>query len=191
MRPEDQLRKPGSCGKPLAGNEIKLLDEKMDEVPQGEVGIMYIKSPFLLDEYYENPEATQAGYHDGYFTVGDMARIDEDGYYYIVDRAVDMVISGGVNIYPAEIEEVLYNHPSVYDAGIIGVPDPDWGERLVAYVVAKPGADISEEDIQNYVGENLASYKKPKEVYFVEELPYTPSGKLLKRVLRERYKRNA
>lgn len=190
MRPEDQLRKPGSCGKPVAGNQIKLLNEKMNEVPQGEVGIMYIKSPFLLDEYYKNPEATQASYHDEYFTVGDMARVDDDGYYYIVDRAVDMVISGGVNIYPAEIEEVLYNHPSVFDVGIIGVPDPDWGERLVAYVVPKPGAEISEEEVRNYVGEKVASYKKPKEVYFVEELPYTPSGKLLKRVLRERYKRS-
>jgi len=188
MRPEDQLRKPGSCGKPARGNEIRLLDEKMNEVPQGEVGIMYVKSPFLLDAYYKNPEATQANYHEGYFTVGDMARVDEEGYYYIVDRAVDMIISGGVNIYPAEIEELLYNHPSVFDVGIIGVPNPDWGERIVAYVVPQPGAEISEEDIQNYVGENLASYKKPKEVYFVEELPYTPSGKLLKRVLRERYK---
>ncbi len=120
-----------------------------------------------------------------------MARVDEDGYYYIVDRAVDMIISGGVNIYPAEIEEVLYHHPSVYDVGIIGVPDPDWGERIVAYVVSKPGADISEDDVKNYVGEKLASYKKPKEVYFVDELPYTPSGKLLKRVLREQYKGSA
>jgi acyl-CoA synthetase (AMP-forming)/AMP-acid ligase II len=116
-----------------------------------------------------------------------MARVDEDGYYYIVDRAVDMIISGGVNIYPAEIEELLYNHPSVYDVGIIGVPDTDWGERIVAYVVAKPGAEITEDHIKNYVGEKLASYKKPKEVYFVDELPYTPSGKLLKRVLREQY----
>ena len=191
LRPKDQLIKPGSCGKPVAGNDIRLLDENMNEVPQGEVGIMYIKSPFLLDEYYKNPEATQANYHEGYFTVGDMARVDEDGYYYIVDRAVDMIISGGVNIYPAEIEEVLYHHPSVYDVGIIGVPDPDWGERIVAYVVAKPGAEISEDNVKNYVGEKLASYKKPREVYFVEELPYTPSGKLLKRVLRERYKGSA
>jgi len=191
MRPKDQLIRPGSCGKPVAGNDIKLLDENMNEVPQGEVGIMYIKSPFLLDEYYKNPEATQANYHEGYFTVGDMARVDEDGYYYIVDRAVDMIISGGVNIYPAEIEEVLYHHPAVYDVGIIGVPDPDWGERIVAYVVSKPEVGISEDDVKNYVGEKLASYKKPKEVYFVEELPYTPSGKLLKRVLRERYKGSA
>ncbi|MBW2561816.1 MAG: AMP-binding protein, partial [Deltaproteobacteria bacterium] len=188
MRPEDQLKKPGSCGKPTMGNEIVLLDENKNEVPVGEVGIMYVKSPFLLDEYYKNPEATKANYHNGYFTVGDMARVDEDGFYYILDRAVDMIISGGVNIYPAEIEEILYRHPDIFDAAIIGVPDPDWGERIVAQVVPKVDAQLTEQDVKDYVGENLASYKKPREVYFVEELPYSSSGKLLKRVLREEYK---
>jgi fatty-acyl-CoA synthase/long-chain acyl-CoA synthetase len=187
MHPEDQLKKAGSCGKPTMGNDIKLLDESMNEVPVGEVGVMYVKSPFLLDGYYRNPEATQANYHNGYFTVWDMARVDEDGYYYIVDRAVDMIISGGVNIYPAEIEEVLYTHPDIFDAGIIGVPDPEWGERIIAVVVPKPDTDISEMDVINFVGEKLASFKKPKTVYFVDELPYSPSGKMLKRLLRDRY----
>jgi fatty-acyl-CoA synthase/long-chain acyl-CoA synthetase len=185
LRPEDQLRKPGSCGKPAMDSHIKLLDENKQEVPVGEVGILYIKSPFLLDEYYRNPEATQANYHDGYFTVGDMARADEEGYYYIVDRAVDMIISGGVNIYPAEIEETLYRHPAVYDVAVIGVPDPEWGERIVAYVVCKEGARATQEEITEHVAAHLASYKKPREVVFVEDLPYSPSGKLLKRVLRE------
>jgi acyl-CoA synthetase (AMP-forming)/AMP-acid ligase II len=189
LRPEDQLRKPGSCGKPAMGNEIRLLDEQMKDVPVGQVGVMYVKSPFLLDGYYRNPEATQACYHEGYFTVGDMARMDEQGYYYIVDRAVDMIISGGVNIYPAEIEKVLYGHPKVFDVGIVGVQDPDWGERIVAFVVPKEGADISEQEIIRYVEERLASYKKPKEVFFVNELPYSPSGKMLKRMLRDQYKR--
>jgi acyl-CoA synthetase (AMP-forming)/AMP-acid ligase II len=166
-------------------SHIKLLDENKQEVPVGEVGILYIKSPFLLDEYYRNPEATQANYHDGYFTVGDMARADEEGYYYIVDRAVDMIISGGVNIYPAEIEETLYRHPAVYDVAVIGVPDPEWGERIVAYVVCKEGARATQEEITEHVAAHLASYKKPREVVFVEDLPYSPSGKLLKRVLRE------
>jgi acyl-CoA synthetase (AMP-forming)/AMP-acid ligase II len=188
MRPEDQLKKPSSCGKPAMGNDIKLLDENMNEAPAGEVGVMYVKSPFLLDGYYQNPEATQANYHNGYFTVGDMARVDEDGYYYIVDRAVDMIISGGVNIYPAEIEEVLYTHPDIFDAGIIGVPDSEWGERVIAVVVPKPDADISEQDVINFVGERLASFKKPKKVYIVDELPYSPSGKMLKRVMRDKYK---
>jgi len=180
--------KERAVDKPTMGNEIVLLDENKNEVPVGEVGIMYVKSPFLLDEYYKNPEATKANYHNGYFTVGDMARVDEDGFYYILDRAVDMIISGGVNIYPAEIEEILYRHPDIFDAAIIGVPDPDWGERIVAQVVPKVDAQLTEQDVKDYVGENLASYKKPREVYFVEELPYSSSGKLLKRVLREEYK---
>ena len=187
LRPEDQLKKPSSCGKPAMGNDIKLLDENMNEVSVGKVGVMYVKSPFLLDGYYQNPGATQANYHNGYFTVGDMARMDENGYYYIVDRAVDMIISGGVNIYPAEIEEILYTHPDIFDAGIIGVPDSEWGERIIAVVVPKPDAAITEKDIINFVGEKLASYKKPKMVYFVDELPYSPSGKMLKRVLRDKY----
>ncbi|MBW1682216.1 MAG: AMP-binding protein, partial [Deltaproteobacteria bacterium] len=186
--PEDQLRKPGSCGTPAMGSHIRLLDEDKQDVPVGEVGILYVKSPFLLDEYLNNPEATRAATHEGYFTVGDMARVDEEGFYYIVDRAVDMIISGGVNIYPAEIEEVLYRHPDVFDVGIIGVPDTDWGEKIVAYVVRQPGAALDEEGVVRHVSENLASYKKPREVIFVDELPYSPSGKLLKRELREMYK---
>ena len=191
LRPEDQLRKPWSCGKPAIGNEIRLLDADKQDVPPGEIGIMYVKSDFLLDGYYKNPQATEANYHEGYFTVGDMARMDEEGYFYIVDRAVDMIISGGVNIYPAEIEEVLYNHPAVNEAAIIGVPDPDWGEKIVAYIVPKEEGRMSEEEITAYVGLKLASYKKPREVYFVKELPYSPSGKLLKRVLRETYTRHS
>ncbi len=189
MRPEDQLRKPGSCGKAAFGNDIKLLDENMKEVPQGEVGVMYTKSDFLLEGYYKKPEATAACYHDGYFTVGDMARVDEEGFYYIVDRAVDMVISGGVNIYPAEIEEVLYSHPDVFDAAIIGVPDADWGEKLIAFVVLKEKDAIGGKEIVSYIEERMASYKKPKEVYFPEELPYSPSGKLLKRIIKEEYEK--
>lgn len=190
LRPEDQLRKPGSCGKPAIGNEIKLLDENKHEVPVGEVGVMYVKSPFLLDGYFKNPKATQESYHNGYFTVGDMARVDEEGYYYIVDRAVDMIISGGVNIYPAEIEEVLYTHPDVYDVAVIGAPDPEWGEKIVAYVVLKEDARVKEKDIIEFVAEKLASYKKPKEVIFVKQIPYLPSGKKLKRVLKEQYLEN-
>lgn len=187
LRPEDQLRKPGSCGKPFVSVDIKLLDENMNEVPVGKPGVMYIKSDFLLDGYYNNPEATEANFYDEYFSVGDMARVDEEGYYYVVDRAVDMILSGGVNIYPAEIEEVLYGHPDVYDVSIIGTPDPNWGEKIVAYVVPKKNKKVREENIIDYVGKRLASYKKPKEVIFIDEIPYTPSGKQLKRVLRDRY----
>ena len=187
LRPEDQLRKPGSCGKPAIGNDVKLLDENKQEVSVGQVGVMYVKSPFLLDGYYKNEKATAESYHNSYFTVGDMAKVDEDGYYYIVDRAVDMIISGGVNIYPAEIEEVLYSHSAIYDVAIIGVPDPDWGEKIVAYVVLKENAMMKEQDVIDYVARKLASYKKPREVIFVDEIPYSPAGKQLKRVLRDQY----
>ncbi len=187
LRPEDQLKKPGSCGKPVLGSQFKLLDEKMEEVPEGKVGVLYVKSDFLMDGYYRNPKATEACYHDGYLTLGDMARTDEEGYFYIVDRTVDMVLSGGVNIYPAEIEEVLYDHPAIYDVAVIGAKDPNWGEKLVAYVVARDGFKINADEVIEYVGMNLASYKKPREVLLVDEIPYSPSGKQLKRVLRDEY----
>ncbi|MBU1054467.1 MAG: AMP-binding protein [Proteobacteria bacterium] len=187
MIPEEQLKKPGSCGKAAPGVDIKLLDENNNEVQIGEVGKIYVKSSFLLSGYHENHEATKANYYDGYFTVGDMASMDKDGYYYIADRDVDMVISGGVNIYPAEIEEVLHSHKDVYDASVIGVPDQNWGERLVAYVVPKENSTVCEQDITDYVKDKLASHKKPKEVIFIDEIPSSTSGKKLKRVLREQY----
>lgn len=187
LLPQDQIKKPGSCGKAAPGVDIRLLDSDKNEVPTGETGKIYVKSPFLLGGYYENTKATRSNYHNGYFTVGDMARMDEDVYYYIADRDVDMVISGGVNIYPAEIEQVLLNHKEIYDASVIGVPDVNWGERLVAYVVAQKNAEISEQDIIDYVKDKLASHKKPKQVIFIDEIPSSTSGKKLKRVLREQY----
>ncbi|MBU3947308.1 MAG: AMP-binding protein [Proteobacteria bacterium] len=187
LRPEDQIKKPGSCGKAAPGVDVMLLDADRNEVQIGETGKIYVKSPFLLGGYYENPEATETNYHNGYFTVGDMARMDEEGYYYMADRDVDMVISGGVNIYPAEIEEVLHNHREIYDASVIGVPDHHWGERLVAYVVLQKNSAIGEQDIIDYVKDKLASHKKPKEVIFIDEIPSSTSGKKLKRVLREQY----
>lgn len=188
LRPEEQLLKPGSCGKAIPGNDILLLDEDGKEVPVGEVGELFVKNDYLLDEYYKMPEETARGFRNGYFSVGDLARVDEDGYYYIVDRKVDMIISGGVNIYPVEIEACLHRHPKIYDAAVIGVEDPDWGERLVAYIVPKEGEEMSAEEVQGYVSSNLADYKKPREVFFLEELPYSAQGKLLKRELKAMYK---
>ena len=187
LYPHEQLTKPGSCGRAIPGNDIRLLDEKGNEVPQGEIGELFVKSDLLLDGYYKMPEETAKRFRDGYFSVGDLARVDEDGYYYILDRKVDMVISGGVNIYPVEIEELLYRHPKIYDAAVIGVKDEDWGERLVAYVVLKEGQAMTAAEVQAYVGEHLADYKKPREVHFAEALPYSPQGKLLKRELRRQY----
>ncbi|MGQ9655121.1 MAG: class I adenylate-forming enzyme family protein, partial [Thermodesulfobacteriota bacterium] len=154
----------------------------------GEVGELFVKNDYLLDEYYKMPEETARGFRNGYFSVGDLARVDEDGYYYIIDRKVDMIISGGVNIYPVEIEACLHRHPKIYDAAVIGVEDPDWGERLVAYIVPKEGEEMSAEEVRWYVSSNLADYKKPREVFFLKELPYSPQGKLLKRELKALYK---
>jgi acyl-CoA synthetase (AMP-forming)/AMP-acid ligase II len=187
IRPEDQLRKPASCGRPLDGIQIAVLDEDRREVPTGTVGILYVKSPYLLDGYHKNPEATSANFYDGYFTIGDMGYVDDDGYYYIVDRAVDMIISGGVNIYPAEIEEVLYRHPCVAAATVIGAPDPAWGEKIVAIVVPKRSATPDAREIIDFVAANLAAYKKPREIIFVDALPTSATGKILKRELRRTY----
>ena len=186
--PSEQLEKPGSCGQAIPGNQILLLGEHGKPVPTGEVGEVYVKSDYLLDYYYKMPQETARGFRDGHFSVGDLARMDEDGYYYIVDRKVDMVISGGVNIYPVEIEACLHRHPKIYDAAVIGVEDEEWGERLVAFIVLKEGQALTPEEVQGHVALHLAGYKKPREVFFVKELPYSAQGKLLKRELKSLYK---
>ena len=185
--PEEHLRKPGSCGRATPGNEIRILDDEGKEVPVGEVGTLYFRNPILISRYHKNQKATQESLRDGYFTVGDMARVDEDGYYFIVDRKKDMIISGGVNIYPAEIEIELHRHPAVYDCAVIGVPNEEWGEEVKALVQLKPGARATAEELQEFLGQRLADYKRPRSVDFVDELPYNPTGKLLKRELRRRY----
>ncbi len=185
--PEDQLRKPGSCGKVVPGNELKILDEEGNELPTGEVGLLYIRNAFLISGYYKNKEATDECLRDGFFTVGDMAKVDDEGFYYVVDRKKDMIISGGVNIYPAEIEVELRTHPAVYDCAVIGVPNDDWGEEVKAVVQLKEGAKASEDELGAYLAERLADYKRPRSIDFVDELPYNPSGKLLKKELRQTY----
>jgi acyl-CoA synthetase (AMP-forming)/AMP-acid ligase II len=189
LYPHEQLLKPGSCGRAVEGNDIKLLDEQGRPVAVGEVGEFFVKNEYLMDCYYKMPVETAGAIRDGYCSVGDLARMDEEGYYYIIDRKVDMVISGGVNIYPVEIEECLYRHPKVYDAAVIGVPDEQWGERLVAFIVPKEGLRPTSQEILEYLSEHLADYKRPREVYFVRELPYSPQGKVLKRQLRDSYSR--
>ncbi|UCD57383.1 MAG: AMP-binding protein [Candidatus Hydrogenedentota bacterium] len=187
LRPCDQRRKIRCVGQPFFGVDIKLLDSEGCEVGPGMVGEIYAATPFLLKEYHKNPEATEAGTRGRYFSVGDMARCDEEGYYYIVDRAQDMIISGGTNIYPAEIEEVLHSNPNVQEAAVIGVPDEKWGESVKAIVVLKPGQTVSEQEIIEYCKERMASHKKPRSVDFVDDLPRNPSGKVLKRVIRQQY----
>lgn len=187
MQPTDHRAKPGSCGKVYPGTELRLLDDAGEEVPCGAIGELYIRNDLLVDGYYGNQEATQKAFRDGWLSVGDMARVDDDGYYYIVDRKTDMVISGGVNIYPAEIEDVLQHHPDIFEAAVIGVPDPEWGESLKAFVVPRPGVTLTEDAVFAYCDDQMADYKKPRSLTFLEELPRNPSGKILKRTLREQY----
>jgi fatty-acyl-CoA synthase len=140
----------------------------------------------LVAGYHGDPSATAKATRDGFFSVGDLGRVDADGYYYLADRKHDMVISGGVNIYPLEIEERIHAHPAVLECAIIGVPDTEWGESLRAFVVRRPNAELSAADVQQWCKETLANYKCPKTVEFVDALPRTPTGKVLKRELRGR-----
>ena len=186
LRPEDQLRKPGSCGKAAPGQQIRLLDAAGEPVPDNVPGEIWTRSSWLA-EYYNKPEATTSSMKDGFFSVGDIAYRDSEGYYYICDRKIDMIISGGVNIYPAEIEAVLSAHPAVLDVAVIGVPDAHWGELVKAVVALRPGASTSPEELIAFCAERLADYKKPRSVDFVDDLPRNPAGKLLKTKIREPY----
>src|SRR6266478_900741 len=186
LRPEDQLRKPGSCGTAVPGQEIRLVGPDGSAVRDGEPGEFMVRNSWLA-EYYNRPDATGKSLHDGFFSVGDIAYRDTEGYYYICDRQIDMVISGGVNIYPAEIEAVLHAHPAVMDAAVIGVPDDQWGESVKAVVQLRAKMRVSADELIAFAGERLAGYKKPKSVEFADELPRDAAGKLLKRKLRDAY----
>ena len=184
---ERQLQKLGSAGRPVISYEIRVVDEEGRDVPVGEVGEIIGKSEAMMKRYWRLPRESAKKLKEGWLHTGDLGRSDEDGYLYIVDRKDDMIISGGVNIYPREVEEVLYQHPSVLEASVIGVPDDYWGEAVKAIIVPKENAIVSEEDIIRFCGEHLAGYKKPKSVEFWNELPKSPQGKILKKDIRKRY----
>ena len=186
LLPRDQLRKPGSCGTAVPGQDIRLLRDDGSEADIGEPGEFTVRSTWVA-EYFNRPDATNKSLHNGYFSVGDIAYRDAEGYYYVCDRRIDMIISGGMNIYPAEIEAVLLAHPAVMDAGVIGVPDDEWGESVKAIVQLRPARHVTEEELIEFCAERLAGYKKPRSVDFVDELPRDAAGKLLKRKLREPY----
>jgi acyl-CoA synthetase (AMP-forming)/AMP-acid ligase II len=191
LRPEDQLRKPGSCGKPAPMVEIKLFDDDGKEVTEPRVpGELAVRSPGVFDTYHKAREKFDEDTRGDYHTVGDVAYFDEEGYYYICDRKKDMIISGGVNIYPAEIEAVLYAHPQILDAAVFGIPDDEWGERVHAIVQAKDGETVDLAELQAFVETRLARYKQPRGYELRDALPRTDSGKLLKRVLRDEYWRD-
>jgi long-chain acyl-CoA synthetase len=180
----DRDRKPGSIGTPIDGVEMKLVDPTGDEVPPGEVGEIVIRGHNVMKGYWRKPDATsEAISPDGWFRSGDLAVMDEDGYFFIVDRKKDMIIRGGYNVYPREIEEVLYSHPAVREAAVVGVPHAELGEEVAAAVALKPDIRATEEELREYVKEQVAAYKYPRLVWFVDELPKTATGKILKREL--------
>jgi acyl-CoA synthetase (AMP-forming)/AMP-acid ligase II len=190
LEPKDQLRKPGSCGQPAPGVEIRLLDADGNEITgtgPAHSGELYVRSAAVFNEYYKQPESYRAAMHGDFHTVGDIAYRDEEGYYYICDRKSDMIISGGMNVYPAEIEAALERHPGIFDVAVFGIPSGQWGEQVHAAVVLTPGASLSEAAVVAYARQHLAGYKCPRSVSFMTELPRTGSGKLLKRELRAPY----
>jgi long-chain acyl-CoA synthetase len=176
-----QERKPGSIGTPIRDVLMQVVDEAGGEVRQGEVGEIVIRGPNVMKGYWGRPEATAEAIRDGWFHTGDLARVDEDGYFYIVDRKKDLIIRGGYNVYPREIEEVLYEHPAIAEAAVIGLPHPALGEEVAAAVALKPGAAITAEELRDYVKSQVAAYKYPRHVWIVDTLPKGPTGKIQKR----------
>jgi long-chain acyl-CoA synthetase len=187
LKPEDQLRKPGSCGKPYGGIALRIVKEDGADAAPGEPGELFVSTGLAMDGYHRTSEQLTELPDEEWKSVGDVAYIDDEGYVYICDRKKDMIISGGVNIYPAEIEAVLYAHPQVLDAAVFGIPDDEWGERVHAIVQPKPEATIDIEELRAFVEPRLARYKHPRAYEVRSELPRTDSGKLLKRVLRDEF----
>lgn len=185
--PEEKVRRLASCGREVFNVEARVVNERGIDIEPVEVGEIIVRGDNVMKGYWKLPEETAETIKDGWLHTGDMATVDAEGYIFIVDRKKDMIISGGENIYPREVEEVLYAHPSILEAAVIGVPDERWGEAVKAFVVLEEGQKVSEEEIIDFCKENLASYKKPKSVEFVDTLPRNPLGKVLKKDLRKRY----
>ena len=190
QRDHDPARHPerlASCGLPVVGNQLRLLDEQGREVPPGEVGEICVRSPLVMAGYLNKPEETAKAFRNGWLYTGDLARQDADGYLYIVDRSKDMVISGGFNVYPREVEDVLALHPAVSSAAVVGVPDPKWGEQVRAMVVLRQGHSATAEELIALVREHKGAVCAPKQIRFVEQLPVTTIGKLDKKAVRARF----
>jgi long-chain acyl-CoA synthetase len=178
----DRERKPGSIGTPIEGVEMQVWDDQGNEVARGEVGEIVIRGHNVMKGYWQRPGATAAAIdEDGWFRTGDMAKLDEDGYFFIVDRKKDLIIRGGYNVYPREVEEVLYEHPAVHEAAVVGIPHPQLGEEIGAAVALKPGVSVDTAELRDHVKAQVAAYKYPRRVWIVDELPKGPSGKILKR----------
>jgi acyl-CoA synthetase (AMP-forming)/AMP-acid ligase II len=176
-----------SCGRPVTNVVIRVVDSDGNDMPTGEVGEIICKTPQIMKGYWNLPEETARAIRGEWFYTGDAGFLDADGYVYIHDRVKDMIVSGGENVYPAEVESALFGHPAIADVAVIGVPDDTWGEAVKAVVVKKPGAEVTPEEIIAFARERIAGYKVPKSVDFAETLPRNPSGKILKRELRTPY----
>jgi len=190
LKPHEQMIKLGSIGRESCGTSlVRILDEEGNPVPVGQVGELYSKGPMLFEKYYKLPEKTKASFKTGLFTARDMAREDEDGYFYIIDRKDNMIITGGEHVYPSEVEEVIAQHSSVFDVAVIGIPHEKWGEAVKAVVILKEGKTAGEQEIIQICAGKMSSFKKPKSVSFIkpEEMPRTGTGKILHRELRKRF----
>ncbi|MFG6116234.1 fatty acid--CoA ligase family protein [Halobacillus sp. MO56] len=185
FNPLDRPRKPGSIGKNIKNVENRVVDELGEEVAPGEVGELVVKGPNVMKGYYKMPEETAVAIRDGWLYTGDMAKMDDEGYFYIVDRKKDMILVGGYNVYPREVEEVLYEHPNISEVAVIGAPHPDSGESVISFVVSD-NPDLNEEQVITYCREHLAKYKVPTSVEFLEELPKNTTGKILRKNLRDK-----
>jgi acyl-CoA synthetase (AMP-forming)/AMP-acid ligase II len=185
LRPEDQLRKEQCVGQPFPCTEIRLLDEDGEEVEPGEIGEVFSRSPFHFNGYWKQPEQTAAHFRDGFLSVGDLGRLDDEGYLYLVDRKDDKIVSGGVNVHPREVENVLADHPAVAEAAAFAVPDPYLGEAIRASVALRPGASADADALREFCSRRLPRHKRPQAIDIVERLPRTPAGKILRRELRE------
>jgi long-chain acyl-CoA synthetase len=177
----DRERKPGSIGQPVEGVQFRLIDDEWNDVPEGEIGEIAITGHNVMKGYLGNPDATAWAIRDGWFRTGDLARRDDEGYYFIVDRAKDMVIRGGYNVYPREVEEVLYEHPAVATAAVVGIPHPELGEEVAAAITLKPGTTATEDELRDFAKQRIAAYKYPRIIWVTSELPMGPTGKILKR----------
>jgi long-chain acyl-CoA synthetase len=177
----DRERKPGSIGTPIEGVEMRVVDDDDRDLPQGEVGEIAIRGHNLMQGYWNRPDATEEVLRGGWLDTGDMAYVDEDGYFFIVDRKKDMIIRGGYNVYPREIEEVLYEHPAVSEAAVVGVPDASLGQEVGAAIVLRDGAEADADELRAFVKERVAAYKYPRRIWFADELPKGPTGKIVKR----------
>jgi fatty-acyl-CoA synthase len=187
LRAEHVIAKTGSVGMPFLHNAVRVVDDEDRDVPVGETGEIIQSGPTVMQGYWERPDATAQALRGGWLRTGDVGRFDEDGFLYVVDRKDDMIVSGAENVYPAEVEQVLYRHPAVLEAAVIGLPDERWGQAVTAVVVLRPGAAAAPEEISEFCRGKVAGYKRPRRVEVVEALPRNASGKVLKRVLRDRW----